>query len=342
MENYLVEFGGSKDGIFRRNKYIEKSDERFEEKVNNLKKGLNNTDVYYTILMASEKEREKGLLYGPLYLDLDIDFKEKEDFKKIIVDLSYIVANLRQGYGIPEKMIKIYFSGSKGFHIIVEPEILGIEPAKDLNEKYKAIAMSLNKMTRHKSVDTRIYDNKRLFRFDCSINSKTGLYKVPIEYRKLKKMSMDEVFEYAKSIHEIVYEKPKFIQKAKEKFEEEIKSIEDKKKDRKARKIDSKMKKEMLPCTLKILEEGIEKGSRNNTSVAVSSCLFQIGMDSEDIINTMLSWNEKNNPPLPEREVYATIKSAGILHDKERRYGCAYFKENDHCIGKTCRLFDKS
>lgn len=342
MENYLVEFGGNKDGIFRRNKYIQKNDERFQEKVNSLRKGLNNTDVYYTVLMTSEKEREKGLLYGPLYLDLDIDFKEKEDFKKIIVDLSYVVANLREGYGIPEKMIKVYFSGSKGFHVIIEPEILGIEPDKELNDKYKAIAMSLNKKTRNKSIDTRIYDNKRLFRFDCSINSKTGLYKVPIEYRKLKKMSMEKMIEYAKTVHEVEYEKPRLIKKAKEKFEEEIKSVEEKKKDRKARKIDSKIKKEILPCTLKILEEGIEKGSRNNTSVAIASCLFQIRMEEEDIINTMLSWNERNNPPLPEREVYATIKSAGILNNKQRGYGCAYFKENDHCVGKKCHLFNRS
>lgn len=336
MENYLVELGGCKDGIFRRNVFINMSDENLMNKINNLRKKLNNTDIYYTVLQASEMEREKGLLYGPLYLDLDGNLENEGSFEKIMVDLSYTVANLRQHYGIPEKMMKIYFSGYKGFHVVIEAEILGITAMKDLNNKYKSIAISLNKKTRHKSIDTGIYDDKRLFRFDCSINSKSWLYKVPIEYRKLKKMTMEELCEYAKEKKKVEFEKPRLIIKAKEKFEEETKEVE--KKIRTKRSKDS-LNKKLLPCTKNLLEEGVCKGSRNNMSVALASCLYQIGWEVDEVINELLNWNEKNEPPLPEKEIQSTAKSAKILYDNEKWYGCSFFKEGDYCIGKECGLF---
>ena len=116
-------------------------------------------------------------------------------------------------------MVQIYFSGSKGFHILVEPEVFGIEPRQNLNEQYKTIASELNKQTIYKTIDVRIYDRRRLFRFPNSINAKTGLYKVPIRQKDLRGITIEKIQEYASEPREIEWMEPAFIEKAKSEFE---------------------------------------------------------------------------------------------------------------------------
>ena len=71
------------------------------------------------------------------------------------------------------------------------------EYSKDLNSKYKILATELKSYTITKSVDTRIYDNKRLFREPNSINRKTGYYKVQLTLNDLKAMSYEDLIKYA-------------------------------------------------------------------------------------------------------------------------------------------------
>lgn len=344
MEGYLLELGGAhQDGektYFRRKHYI-KIDKGSEEKINEYIKKLNHTDVYHSIYQYENEDVNNCLIYGPLYLDFDLEIKDENDFKKIKFDTISTIAYLKSYLKIPKELIQVFFSGSKGFHILVDPQILGISPSYNLNDDYKKIAIEIKKNTLYKTVDTSIYDRKRLFRFPNTINSKTGLYKVAITEDDLRRMDFQSILKYASEPKKVEFEKPYFIKSARYEYQKILLKNKLKKARKRKKKIPTE-RRELLPCAKKLLEIGAKKGTRNNMSVALASSMFQAGISYEEVLNEMLAWNENNEPMLPESEIYSTVRSAFNLVNSGRGYGCKFYKENGLCIGSTCKLFIRS
>lgn len=343
MEGYYLELGGVEKGFFNRNNYI-KIDDSFEDNLQSYMDRLSNTDAYYTVYEYETEDVKNCLLYAPMYFDMDIDLEEEADFKKVVRDTLLVVSYLKEEFGIPEEVIEIYFSGSKGFHIIVSPEVLGIQPKKDLNTELKLIAVEASKMTVNGSLDKKIYDRRRLFRLPNTINGKTGLYKVPVTMHMLRTLSFDEIKEYAAEPKSMPERPTTLVPKARKKYNsimlvERSRAASSKKKKGNGVIILPGNKKDLLPCVTKTLQEGVGKGNRNGTSVAIASSLFQSGYHREEITEMMLRWNEANDPPLPESEVITTVRSAWGFIQSGRGYGCTFFKEGDLCVGKTCPLF---
>ncbi len=78
------------------------------------------------------------LMWMPVFFDLDADDPADtiEDVKKVHNYLTEILE-------IDQHYIRIWFSGKKGFHIVVEPEVFGIRPEKALHFKIKKAAMEI-------------------------------------------------------------------------------------------------------------------------------------------------------------------------------------------------------
>ena len=329
----FIEIGGKVNDTFRRNIIIKKEDK--EEAIKN----YHFKDTYSTIYEYDDKDQNKANFIAPLYLDLDIDDLEK-DFSKLKRDLFLLIRRLTTMFYLSEDNIEIYFSGSKGFHVIIPYEIFGFDYSKDLNSKYKTLALELNSYTITKSIDTRIYDNKRLFREPNTINSKTGLYKVQISLNDLRKFDYNDIIEYASSPKEIKQARIEHNHKAREIFDNFI----EKNKQKQKRSINSKIagamiaNKELLPCVKYILANGAVTGGRNNTAIALASALFQREMDEDKVMDVMLKWNEiKLDEPLPHRELEATVKSAHNNVKDGRKYGCGAFIDLGICV-KGCPI----
>lgn len=82
--------------------------------------------------------------------------------------------------------------------MIIPGEILGIQPRKDLNGIFKSIAEQIKTFSIHKTVDLKIYDNKRLFRVPNTINSSTGLYKIMLTPDELINLTEQDIKNLAK------------------------------------------------------------------------------------------------------------------------------------------------
>jgi hypothetical protein len=333
MSCNIIEIGGVKNGYFTRNKFID---------ITALRKHINeyDGDVYSTIYRYDSKDQNTANFVAPLYLDLDIDDIE-HNFLKIKQDLALVLRRLRTVFHLSDKDIELYFSGSKGFHVLVHHNIFGFEPSRDLHKQYKKVAIELKTYTVNKTVDTKIYDNKRLFRIPNTINHKTGLYKVAISYEKVKNMqSYDELKAYASSpkiTKPCVY---KFNPKAREAFNELIEKIDLEEK----AKINTKLakefiqKRELLPCVQYILKNGCAKGQRNNTTVALANSLFQVGKDFDEVLEIITYWNAtKNEDPLDQAEIRTTVMSAYNNAKQNRFYGCTIFRDLDVCV-KGCPI----
>lgn len=340
MVDWYIEVGGvysinGKD-VFGRKIYIDPDD------IDKTIKRFNNKDAYATIYFYNDENQDNSDLYGPLYIDLDLDIKTEFDFKKIKKDLTHVVTALNTVYGVPNKYIKIYFSGNKGFHIIVPPEVLGIKPNKKLNHYYKFIAQDLNTFTFFRTVDTRIYDNKRLFRIPNTINGKTGFYKVPVDIDFVRNATFQEMLDYASTPKKMNFPEAKLVTEANIKFNEAIKKYNELQQTSYISKGLYKMRGKPLPCIESILDSGATKGNRNNTTMLLASSLFQTGLSFEQVLDKILRWNsEKNSPKLSDKEVISTVRSAEAGYTNGKQYGCGAITDLGYCIGSKCKIFDK-
>lgn len=330
----IVEYGGVQNNTFRRNIFGEQNDENI---INSFE-----SDTYCTIYKYDNENIDSCNFIAPLYLDLDIDNIE-EDYNKLIRDLKILIHKLVTEFHVEQNDIQIYFSGSKGFHLIISENIFGFEPGRTLNKDLKKVAVYLKAYTLTKCIDTKIYDYKRLFRINNTINSKTGLYKVRISYDDLIDMSYNDLIEYASKPKDIEPDEYLYNDKASESFANLIEKLN--KRDREKINIQVAKeyirKKELLPCVKYILQNGSPNGQRNNSTIALANSLFQVGYNQDEVIEIITTWNEtKNEEPLPDREIRATIKSAYNNSKQNIYYGCSSFRELDVCV-KGCPIYKR-
>lgn len=337
---WYIEMGGvytiNGNNHFGRKLYVE------PEKLPEVRQRFNNTDVYATIFTYNKENQNESDLYGPVYLDLDLNIETEEDYTVLKQELSRIVNYLELYYGIPYDYIKFYFTGKKGFHLILDQKIFAIEPDNNLNTYYKEIAKELNKATFTELIDTKIYDKKRLLRLPNSINSKSGLYKVPITYEDIQALSYKDIKEYACGPKPIVQTNVSPCDKAIARLKEIKEEITKPKTKSSQRPIELKdMDDIKVPdCVMNILQNGSPQGSRNNTTIILASSFFQKGASFEDTLSLVQIWNERANvPSLPEQEIVTTVTSAYQQVQDGRRYGCTSIRESGLCVGRVCGIY---
>lgn len=315
-----------------------------DEVESKIRNRFRNTDAFATIYMYDSRDQNTANLFAPLYIDLDLKMKGNNDYQKVKQDLLHVITTLYTSYGVPFEYIRVFFSGNKGFHVLVDPEIFGIEPRTDLNEIYRSIAHDIKKMTMFKTVDTGIYDRVRLFRLANSLHSNTGLYKVPVSIDFVRSSNFESMVEYASSPKEIEYPEPRFIYDASIKFNNRLQHHLE---SETAVSISSGNRKylsngKIMPCIQLMLETPAASGTRNNSTVIMASALCQSGWAEEDALAELLRWNKEYNvPSLSDREMRKTVASAFKGFEQGRTYGCRAIKDLDMCVPQHCSIAKK-
>jgi hypothetical protein len=339
MSSWYIEGGGN---------YIIKGEKTWGRKIlipieeaETIRNRFKNIDAFGTVFAYDSKDQDTARMYGPLYLDLDLDIKTEADYQKVKKDLIHVITALNVMYYVPLENIRIYFSGHKGFHVMVDPEIFGIIPSRSLNEQYKAIALDLKKMTLFKTIDTGIYDKVRLLRFPNSINSATNLYKVPMDYDFVRKSTWEDIIEYASSPKEENFQESTLIHNAMIRFKETVKAYEETVK-KNIRNNSPFMgngnPRHILPCIKEMLNQPAEVGTRNRTTVIVASALCQSGIDFDKALEMINEWNDTHNSQkLSLREIKRTVESAYNEVNNGKAYGCRTIKEMGLCKPGRCR-----
>lgn len=328
----IIEVGGVINNSFTRNKFCLKSE--LNKKIEQF-----TGDKYMTIYSYDSKDINTCNFIAPLYLDFDIDDLE-HNYSKLIRDLKIVIYRLKTELRLEERDIEIYFSGAKGFHIIIDHRILGFEPSRTLNKDLKAIALYFKASTFTKCIDTGIYDYRRLFRVPNTVNTKTGLYKVPIMFKDLINMSYEDLLKYASRPHTFM-KKPKiYNKKVHDAFYELLHRLSEREK----RTVNTSIarqyvsNKKLLPCVEYLLQNGADEGQRNNCTIALASALFQIGHSKEEVTEILEVWNKtKNDIPISDKELYTTINSAYNNSRNDMYYGCSAFRDLGLCV-KGCPI----
>lgn len=304
-----------------------------------LEKRFNNIDIYCTNYLYNEENQNESNIIGPLYFDLDEEIYDEESYNKVKTDTLLAISYITNILKVPKEYIRIFFSGSKGFHLIIPYNVFGITPCKDLNEKYKKIALEIKKYSLYKTIDIKIYDKKRLIRVPHSINGKTGLYKVPLTEEILRASTFLSMKLYASKDRKIDYKKTEYIENAKKAFNNIILKESNIKKNKKNN-ININPNYKIPICIKLIYNNGVEKGMRNNTTVILASSLLQKGINLEECKHLLNEWNlNKNAEPLSNNELNNTIESAYKNLLDNRKYGCTSIKNLGLCLENKCKLF---
>lgn len=274
---------------------------------------------------------EQSDLYGDLYLDLD----DEDNFENVRDDALRTISYFKIIYKIPENELKIYFSGKKGIHILVPAEILGIQPMPLLNGVFKYIANSVNTYSPHKTIDMKIYDNKRMFRVPNTKHESTGLYKIPITADELRNLSIEEIRKLAESerrLPEIRYTVNKIAEQA---FQRDVHDYYIFDKEAKKDKRFASTMSFVPPCIQYMIENGAVKGERNVTIACLASFYKSYGVSKDEAIDTLLDWNMKNAEPTPEAELKRTVQS---LYTSNKTYGCQTLAGLSVCDTENCKI----
>lgn len=67
--------------------------------------------------------------------------------------------------------------------------------------------------------------------------------------------------------------------------------------------------------------EGVSEGQRNDAAAKLAGRYFGRGLREEEVVDSLRSWNLRNNPPLEDTELQAVIRSIGSRHRAQQTDG---------------------
>ncbi len=234
------------------------------------------------------------------YIIFDID--NEDDLQRSKSDALDLLNRFQSEYGLSPDDTWIYFSGCKGFHIIITPATFGqVDPCEYMDEAIKRAALELAGEIK---IDTAIYDNHRIIRVANSFNAKGSLYKIEITYDELFSLTIDEIKELAKQPRDIKRKRTYRDILKNDLIERIVKSSFIIKENREP--VDNGF---FLPA---------DKGNRNNRLFAQACVLFQkTTLHEKSITEIIKSINIASGDPLQDHEVNTIINSARSKRDSK-------------------------
>ena len=329
----LVEVGfgyeQSNQRMFARNRYIPIG------AINSFINERNWNSAFCSAFGYNTTDIDNSLMYGNMYFDFD----DITDFERVRKDAIVVLNMIEVIFLIKKEYLKIYFSGHKGIHIILPAVIMGVTPSAELNKIYKYIANLAKGFTPNKTVDTQIYDSKRLFRIPNTRHEKSGLYKIPITLDELQNLSIEQIHAMATQPRRIQYPVISLMPNANRaylKIIEEYNRLEVQNANNK----NIRYKKSFTfipPCIQSILDNGAMEGERNITIACLAGFYKSYGNTLDETIDTISDWNDKNIKPTGTNELIKTIKS---IYNSSKQFGCSTLQTLSVC-DHSCKVYIK-
>lgn len=273
----------------------------------------------------------QGLHYPMMgWVVIDIDVKEN------LQKAHEITAKILESFGLKESFARVYFSGSKGFHIYIRCEYFGItKPTADCSARLKDVLLSMSEKYGF-AFDRGNYHANRKFRLPNSINEKSKLYKIELTFDQFYTLSIEEIKEKAKSPGPVtldIYDtpEPKISIETSEasfglpaKIDEETNEFKTYKN---------------KPCIEKLLQTEIDEGNRHYVLIRLVGDLYNQGLTDDDIRMKVIGFASKNNTiDRFEKEFGQALRDA--KNGKAYTMGCYEDYKKSNCSG-VCGLYKK-
>ena len=289
----------------------------------------------------------EGKAWAP-FLPIDLDHVEITPALEAAKRLS---AFLLERWALGTEALQIYFSGLKGFHILLDTRLFGpIAPSKNLPMIFDSIrrhlAQELPEPLRE-TLDLSIKDRVRLLRLPNTIHEKSKLYKTILSPTELENLNSEQILEVARTARPLNGTD-----------ETGLVSRVDIRANPKASELFTRVRRQIVKLTRKpfvypirrpadltkldwvcagvrtIWETHIEPGYRNNCAIRLASEFRLMGLSSDEAEQKLLEWNQRNSIELSPAELQSVVHSA-YQHRFPYRYSCL-----DPILRRYCPLPD--
>ena len=270
-----------------------------------------------------EKNKSVREYKGKIWIDwipIDVD---NEDLQTAQIHTAKIIDKLVKVYDLNPNKIRYYFSGAKGFHILLPSSLLALTPSEVLHIEVKTFVANLTGGLDIK-MDMKIYDKTRIFRLPNTINIKSGLYKIPLTYKEVFGSDIGAIKTIAKKQRTFPFTVA-WKQNVNSKLLALCNSEQVEKKD--LDKTQAQPKRYAKLCIHKVLN-GVGKGHRDSTALRLAVHFKKQGMTKDVTYQTLLAWNKKNNPPITDKDIEIKVNSA---FNGNYDFGC-----NDSVLKEFC------
>lgn len=153
---------------------------------------------FSTIQSFSESRKTDGeAQWSPMFFDLDApgwsnelsEEKKTALLESVLSDARKLIDYFAAGFEVAPR---IWWSGGKGFHILVPGEAFAADPHPKLTYHWKHVAASIQKKLDLGSLDWRVYSNPRMWRIPNTIHhqakhNEPQQYKIPLDPSDLAK-----------------------------------------------------------------------------------------------------------------------------------------------------------
>lgn len=133
----------------------------------------------------------KDVTTNKLWFDFDNKDNQEESKKDAVVVCDRLIQ-----YGVKEKDIEIYFSGNKGFNVVVTLN-RSLTPIQAESLAVRKFGKGLQ------TLDVSLYDASQVMRVPGTQHPTSGLYKIPLSFKELKKLPVADIKTKAKSLDNV-------------------------------------------------------------------------------------------------------------------------------------------
>lgn len=257
-----------------------------------------NYDCYCTIQRFANPAPvdEENQLCG-LFFDLDDSKNPDHAQSEAVKIVDFFVCN----YELAQEEIRVFFSGKKGFHILIDERVFAIKPSPHLTYVHKLAAYWLQDYLGLKTVDMSAYSIRRQWRLADSVHPTSSLYKIELTLTELKTKTLDEIKILAKQPRGDLYDEQTLAEigarpEAVEWYGKFVQLFEEHERERKLApsKPIKQIKGEYPVCVKDLLKNHIRKqDTRNRATMTLASFFKDVGVEQKEAEKIISEWIEE-------------------------------------------------
>lgn len=293
---------------------------------------------------------------APLFFDIDAE----GDLDKALLWARAMVEFFVTQLGLSKPAVRVWFSGSKGAHIIVDPVALGIEPSPALTADMKTVALEL---VRHlaaqgagdTTIDRAVYSLPRMLRVPDQVNPKSGLFKIELRHQELFQLTADEIMDLARQPRGSLWSADdlpsepvpvaaewwaKALARAREPREFRIRTAEVA--GLKVRPdgyvVDEVVTSDMPPCIAGMVQAVASPGSRNRVELQIACWAKGAKVPFEKALESLATWTTANRPELSAENARAKAESIvrSVYGNASYGFSCIAARSATRAVRTAC------
>ncbi len=285
-----------------------------------------------------------GRVWAP-FLPLDVDAHAPAELTNALDVARRTYRLLVEQWEVPPAATHAYFSGAKGFHLLVDTRAFGrVTPARDLHRVFSRLRLQVLRALPEAArplFDLTIGDKVRLLRLPNTRHAGSGLFKVPLSGEELLTCSVSQIQTLARTPRPLTQALDAGLLPAQpvaavphlvELFHQVRHALRRERGPHPYRLGAPPFAPTEALCAarMNMWQTQVPVGNRNNVAIRLASAFRLAGYAHEQTLHLLLDWNQRQRIGLSDTEIRSVARSA-YTRPYPYNYGCHDEVIRGHC-----------